>query len=250
MLLPPFIERTVAWKTESPYIPSFAMWYLLSLFYYRMMIYCFHAKLLDKHPCTVLLISIVISLLGGFLPIEGTFSIQRTLTFIPFFFAGYYSNRIDVRYFVRKINTLLAIAILILIFIITYFYFNYDLSFVLYGTRSYYQEGYEPSLLLLGRVIQIVLAIIMSMCVIRLLNGNSLLSKFGKNTMIIYIYHTFPTLLFIYCMNKCYLPDKAAFTISYTMLTVIVLSLLSKMKLFHILLNPISNLILNQRKLI
>ncbi|MEV8338824.1 acyltransferase family protein [Leucobacter sp. NPDC077196] len=64
--------------------PSWTLWYLVTIVTMRIML-PYMAQL--RHP---LLVSIVIALLGGVIPVIGTeFSAARTLTFLPFFIAGW-----------------------------------------------------------------------------------------------------------------------------------------------------------------
>ena len=64
--------------------PSWTLWYLVTIVTMRIVL-PYMAQL--RHP---LLISIVIALFGGVIPVIGTeFSAARTLTFLPFFVAGW-----------------------------------------------------------------------------------------------------------------------------------------------------------------
>lgn len=84
-------------------IPGFGSWYLLSLMCWKAVLQFLPEQWLK--PLPLLTASLAISLLGGFVPIGGAFSIQRTLSLFPFFAAGYTVN--ETKYLSRlKINKL------------------------------------------------------------------------------------------------------------------------------------------------
>ncbi len=64
--------------------PKFSLWYLMSLFFWRIITPYF-----KKIPGN-LIIAIILGLLVGFTQLGNFFSIPRTLFFYPFFLAGYY----------------------------------------------------------------------------------------------------------------------------------------------------------------
>ena len=80
--------------------PSFALWYLLCLFYWRMLISLLPATL-DRR--LLVIGSIVISLLIGFVPIRGELGFQRFFSFMPYFFIGHYYGE----WLMQKIDSLI-----------------------------------------------------------------------------------------------------------------------------------------------
>ena len=69
--------------------PWWILWYLLSLLYWRIILQLLPDKVLSNSKL-VMVCAFVISLLAGFLPLNRFLSLQRTLSFMPFFFLGYY----------------------------------------------------------------------------------------------------------------------------------------------------------------
>ena len=82
--------------------PFWIFWYLLSLAYWRMMVYFMPDKWL-LHRKTILILSLCLSLVAGYIPIGYHFSIHRTLSFLPFFVMGYYSANIDILKYMKRI---------------------------------------------------------------------------------------------------------------------------------------------------
>lgn len=68
-------------------IPGFGSWYLLSLICWKAILQILPEKWLK--PLPLMMASIAISLLGGFVPIGGALSVQRTLSLFPFFVIGH-----------------------------------------------------------------------------------------------------------------------------------------------------------------
>lgn len=72
--------------------PSFALWYILSLLCWRLLIQILPQILLDK-KYLVLVLAFMISILSGFVPINEELSFQRTCSFLPFFMLGFYARQ-------------------------------------------------------------------------------------------------------------------------------------------------------------
>lgn len=68
--------------------PWYVLWYLLSLIYWRFMIQIIPNRILNNTKL-ILIVTFCISILAGFLPFGRLLSIQRTFSFMPFFFWGY-----------------------------------------------------------------------------------------------------------------------------------------------------------------
>lgn len=80
--------------------PSFALWYLLCLFYWRMLV----AVLSDRfNRNSLIFASLVASLLVGFVPIKGEMGFQRFFSFMPYFFIGHYHGK-DMMEFIRVVS--------------------------------------------------------------------------------------------------------------------------------------------------
>lgn len=71
--------------------PRFALWYFLSLVYWRI------GLILTKNisPSVLLFLSCLLALIGNALPYSNQLSVHRTLTFCPFFMLGYLFKQRD-----------------------------------------------------------------------------------------------------------------------------------------------------------
>ena len=91
-------------------IPGFGSWYLLSLIYWRAILQLTPHSIVNSK--WIVPICIAISLIGGFVPMGGAFSIQRTFTFLPFFILGYLTKE---RNWMEKIRISPIVAGIVLV---------------------------------------------------------------------------------------------------------------------------------------
>lgn len=221
--------------------PRYTLWYLLSLVTWRLMVYLMPENLLREKPVQLITVCFLISLLGGFMPVAESFSLQPTMTFLPFFFMGYYAKNIDVKKSIARVHPLLATGVLLSAFLIIFFIFNFNFNVVLLGNRSYWHHDvFSPFLLCLCRLVFLVSAILLGIMLMRLVMKRLLFPELGKITLFIYIYHSFLIEIVRFAIRNNYLPQNE--WICYVIAVVItgVLICLSKVKFFNILLNPVS----------
>ena len=86
--------------------PNWILWYILVLIYWRLIVYFayleFGEQWIQQYRSWIVMVSFAISILAGFIPIGDDFSIQRTLSFFPFFVMGYYSVDFDIRNYINN----------------------------------------------------------------------------------------------------------------------------------------------------
>lgn len=228
--------------------PRYTLWYLLSLIFWRLMVYFMPEKIINKYPIWIILTCIFISLFGGFIPVGSEFSIQRTMTFLPFFFMGYYAKIIELKKYIAKIPQLLAFAVLLSVFLIYFFILNKSLNFVLMGKATYwYKAEFSPYLLCLARGLFLFSATTMGVMVMRLVPTRPLLSHWGRITLFIYIYHSFAIQALRLVIKHGYTPQNEWIYIIMPVVITMGLILLSHIKFFNILLNPVSYILKNRK---
>ena len=101
-LVADLIASAVSWLSGSafdynPASPPFAVWFLLSLFWWRSLLPLLaHVRFIGP-------ISVVAALGVGFVPSIGhSFSASRTIAYLPLFLLGWYLRRVDVRSLVDR----------------------------------------------------------------------------------------------------------------------------------------------------
>ena len=222
-------------------IPRWTLWYLLSLVCWRLILYYIPQNLRENKPLLILLICFAVSLLGGFLPINKQLSLQRTMTFLPIFFLGYYSTRIDIKQYFSRIPKAIPILVLLAVFLVMYYFMNYDFTIVQGGSSSYWiNPAISPFIFFLSRAAFLISAMIISFMVLCLIKTSEILAKWGTKTLAIYVYHTFLILFMLYLIRQGILPQNDILLAFYAVAITFILVYLSRFKLFNILLNPVS----------
>ena len=222
--------------------PFWIYWYLLALVYWRLMVYFIPPKWLQQRK-TILILSICISLLGGYIPIGYHMSIHRAMCFLPFFVMGYYSTDIDLRKYINKIPSYIAVGILIAFFAFTSITTGHD--YVLYIFCPYREWEESPVFTVttfpIIRCMLLGSAVILSVMALRLVRDNSFFAKWGEKTLFIYIFHALALKLLFPLINRNYLPQNEWLLLVYAILIIMGLLYLSRYKVFYLLLNPISS---------
>jgi len=186
------VFRHILYQTENLkltfLVPSWSMWFLLSLFLWRMLLPYF---LQFKHP---LLISVAVAVLAGYVDnIDDFLSLQRTLAFFPFFLLGFYLQR---RHFEALLNwftprrRLLSVAGIALVFFLLYFT-GPSRDWLLYD-KPYAEFGYPEWYAGLYRLGFMGLALIMSVFVLSLVpRRKTFFTELGSRTLYVYLLHGF-----------------------------------------------------------
>lgn len=172
--------------------PGWTLWYLLSLFFWRVSL-----KYLLKIRY-ILCVSFIIGILVGLIPSIGSvLSISRTIVFLPFFLLGYYAKEEylnKIKTFNNKLSIIILISFLLFaVFIVKNKFVDYKF---LYSSYSYNALGLSLVKGTIFRVVLYIAAIVFSICVINLIsNKEKFFSKIGKATMNIYIFHIYLVVL-------------------------------------------------------
>lgn len=177
--------------------PGFGLWFLISLFFMKMIL-----PIVDKLKYPVL-ISMVAAILSGFVDCS-VLGLSRTFCFLPVFLIGFYYKEyaplLSGYSFLNRKSTAILIIILTAISILCaakIFPFR-----VIYFKHHYY----SPILFdMIGRIIVILLGMIVALILNQIMtNRNIILTKFGKNSMSVYILHLFTVILFQEIMKAFY----------------------------------------------
>ncbi|MCE5037716.1 acyltransferase family protein [Staphylococcus auricularis] len=105
--------------TLDPFNPEFALWFLLTLFFFHVIL----VIVKDFNPYIVFPVAIIISLLAGYSEdINSYLSFSRTIVFFPIFYLGYLFNRSHTEQLRNKKWLPVSITILVGFFVFYYFY--------------------------------------------------------------------------------------------------------------------------------
>ena len=227
------------WDVRYLITPDYHLWYLLSLAYWRLMLYYLPERWLS-HRCLVLVICFVISLSAGFIDVGEPLSLQRTLTHLPFFMLGYYTSDIDIRKYINKIPFLVAAGALFAVFCLFFFVLQESYSYVFYGSIPYWTDNWpETFTRFLCRCLFLPSAIVMSVLVMRVVSAWKTLAKWSSVTLFVYIYH--PLLsqgLLKQTTANGLIPKSDFMLLVYAIVITALLVFLSRYKVLQLLMNP------------
>ncbi len=188
----------VGWRNISLLTPGWALWYLISMFCWRI---CLRDLIRVKH---IFLISLIIGVIVGFSPEVGTFlSISRTIFFLPFFLGGYFLTEEQLLSFrsKSKLISILIIAVTAGIAVI-FAYFEIIPAEFLYGSHDYYEFEAPIWELILSRMGVYVIGFAFVYVLVNMINPKkTFFSKVGTNTFSVYILHTYLVSL-VYIVNS------------------------------------------------
>ena len=222
-------------------LPQWTLWYLISLICWRLLVLFTPDAFLQKQPLTIIISTLIVSVLSGFIPIGGHFSIQRTLAFLPFFCMGYYSTRFDQKSMINKIPAVAAATALVLSFLLLYYFLNVNMMFVTSCKYSYWQfHSISPIVQAVFRLLFLLSALFTGLAVMRLTPVHVSLAHWGSQTLFIYVYHSFAIQAVEAAISHGYLPQHEVLFFLYAVLIFTALIFLSHFRIFHILIHPVS----------
>lgn len=169
--------------------PHWSLWFLLSLFFWNVLLYAF-AKLKWKGLALAVILGIGI----GYLDHIGSFlSISRTFVFFPYFLLGFLLNGDQLKRIIEyKFSVPAGIFIIILTFLFFGLGFPKDAVPWLLGDTSYANMGEEHLTDGLLRALQYGLTIIVVFGFLALIPSNQFkLTKIGERTLYVYLFHGF-----------------------------------------------------------
>lgn len=177
--------------------PGWALWYLLSMFFWRLFL-----KDLVKLRF-ILPISFFIGLGAGiFGEFNSMLSLSRTLVFFPFFLLGYFTHE-ERLLSLKKPSRFCSIVILLsaVIFSTLASYYNILPVEFLYGSDSFYSHTLPIWIGVLSRLFLYVVGLCFIFALPNIVTAKeTFFSKVGKNTFSIYILHTY-LLALIFVVN-------------------------------------------------
>lgn len=218
--------------------PCWTLWYMVCLIWWRIMLYFLPNKIRDNNR-TLITIGILMCLIMGFVPLGTEFSFQRTFSFFPFFLMGYVARKENMINRLR-INTRLAVTVLVLVFLGLYIANSQMRDYFHLNWNYYHYNSIMISLCI--RAGLLIFSTLMSICFFSVIPRKEYKwTHFGQITLFIYMWHSV-ILIWRFILRDAYaLPTSFPYCVLYAMLVVAVIYLMSKVKVFHWLLNPITN---------
>lgn len=184
------------WRIEDWYTPFWLLWYLFSLICWRTLVFFAH-PFLTRHKTSCFLTAIAAACLSGFLPLGYPLSLSRTIVFLPFFLAGYYSG-FESLHRIRKmpIWPFFGAAICYLLLLYTS---GTDIIPIVKGAKPFADTGFGTMTAFSLRMAHLTTAAILCICFVRIapsLERFPGLRLIGANSLFFYIFHGFLVVIF------------------------------------------------------
>lgn len=218
--------------------PHNVLWYLLSLFCWRLLL-SFSYKV---NIYVLITISLLICILSGYFDFINRFlSLSRTLCFLPFFILGYYF-KINNRKYLQLIPKHYALLILIASFFIPILFPQISIHW-LFGDCSYQKLSQPEWYAFLYRIAILCFELIVSISFLSLIPTlSNKFSNLGRNTMYAFIFHWVAIEILIKLKLFSTIPTNAYSIIIYGIISLfITFCLLSYVfkRIFIILVEPV-----------
>lgn len=194
--------------------PYWILWFLLSLIFWRVSL-----PLLLKFRFPLLL-SLVLAVTAGLIePVDRTFSLSRTLYFLPFFvlghtlYSGFYLGRLSINFdsLMARINLISALAFMLILAAVLYAMSPYMSVRMLYGSHPYSTFDSDMTYMMALRAALLVLSMLAALAFMRIASRLPKLPFIlPQNTLWIYLWHGFAFVALAHYLKA----DIAAYTIN------------------------------------
>lgn len=213
-------------------VPHWTLWYLLSLIFWRLMLKYTPKALLDR-PYVYLCLAIVASLaIGLVIPYGRILSIQRTISFFPFFLLGYYFRTNSVK---QKLwsNTISKCLLIVICLIVIFGCYPSNASILLRGADPYSIQDLPAKMFLLLCTLVCVYSLWNLKCEV------SYLARIGRTSLFYYLYHGLIIQFFISpIVGRFNLPTGFLGVALYFLLILFTIFLMDRIQIFRWLVNP------------
>lgn len=174
------------------FLINYSSWYVLLIAIYRLLFTNRIKRIVENHIILSIVITFLFAIIIGFIDTEIT--ILRLFEYLFFYLIGYILRIKNIKVS-KHISIILMFTILIMYFVIS----NIGLSLNFYMGYSY-NNMFEIFIRILTYLLNVILFVLLLNIVTN--KKVPLITKFGKNSLYIYVFHRIPTLLFDYYMNK------------------------------------------------
>lgn len=174
-------------SSMDPLNPHWSLWFLISLFFWNIMLFPF-SKL---NKFAALFISFAIGILAGYFDfISNYLSLSRTFVFLPIFLAGFYLNSGHFHSIVKWPMRLTSFIALSLIFV-SYFHLSFDYEW-LFGSKPYSAFGDPDFTSALTRLGFYLLTFVTTFGFLSFIpRKRYFFTKWGARTFYVYLLHGF-----------------------------------------------------------
>lgn len=231
-------------------VPGFASWYILCLLIWRCVLRFIPDKWLEA-PYYCFLLTIVVSLSAGYIPVGGVLAIQRSFSMFPFFILGFLLNKYNC--FNRiKVKSIFGLLFLLIFVIVVFRYNNIgdmgdgnnEFHNVMHCTYHYYKGKDFISHPLFYRFLYILLSTIISFAVISVIPRHNLgfVTEEGRFTLFYYFWHSIVFNMILVAFSFASVENNSFSLFVGSILVMFILYSIRKSRILKMLMNPISSL--------
>ncbi|MCA1059406.1 acyltransferase family protein [Rossellomorea aquimaris] len=179
-----------------PLNPHWSLWFLISLFCWNALLYAF-IKWFKFKPVTGLTVAFSIGLIVGFADVISNYlSLSRTFVFFPIFLMGYYMEKEHFEYFKTNKARLVAGSLFVIVFLGMYFIPEFSDKWLL-GSKPYGDFAWNSAISMAVRAAVYLLNVVMIFSFFTFVpTKRQFFTKWGKNTLYVYLLHGFLIRLF------------------------------------------------------
>lgn len=225
--------------------PRWSLWYILSLLFWRLSSYYLAKRGINITSSRSIIISFLISIAAGLIPISLALSFQRTLVFFPFFLIGMrlksssFSLK-QIRIWIFAVPVLAAVLYLIVKYqggIL------YNVCYTFFGNRPY-----STYLDAISRGLGLALGLILSLFIFKTFPRVPILDIIGTLTLPIYLLHIYGLKIFNLLIDHNILPSTTIYLMIYALLIIAIAATIGSRPFSRYILNPISSIARNFRQ--
>lgn len=205
--------------------PAFALWYILSLIYWRIILLLVPQSVLDR-KMLVMAFALMVSIGAGFISVGSELSFQRACTFFPFFVLGYYAKQDG---WVVRLRTMKKIPwLIVLVGLLSVCYF----ALPVFYSNTPYDEWTDCGM----RALQLIVALLLCLAIMNVMPARmGKFTEIGKYTLLIYLLH--PPMIKVMKVACLYagVEQNPLIGIAMTMATVVAIYSVRNIKIFRYL---------------
>jgi len=174
-----------------PFVPQWSLWFLLSLFFWNVLLILF-VKIFQLKESLSLFISLILGLVVGcFEDHLDVLSFSRTFVFFPFFLLGFYLKKEHFSSIITTKARILFLMVLLTVLVSVYFHPNLNENWLL-GSKSYAQLHSDNFTGMVLRIGIYAINILMVCCFFAFVPQRKFFfTHWGKNTLYVYLLHGF-----------------------------------------------------------
>ncbi|MFO1445688.1 acyltransferase family protein [Bacillus sp. Bva_UNVM-123] len=182
-----FLYNKDAVKVD-PLDPNWSLWFLLSLFFWNLLLLLFAKYKAAFSISTALFIGLFVGYVDW---INNYLSLSRTFVFFPLFLIGYYMKKEHFYSLIKPHVKIVSLLIITSLFI--GFYIQPDINYEwLLGSKPYSELDVSPLIAIFTRFGFYLLSLMMVLCFFSIVPRKQyFFTSLGKNTLYVYLLHGF-----------------------------------------------------------